>query len=291
MKKLGSYIAELESKRKKLQTMSISIVGVYVIALVVSFFNLIIASGIAACGIAFYFFVFRHNKKLYEASYSELNSMFGLGRLLDNFEYKKKGGLDYEELKNSNLVPIGGKENNFLCRQYVSGIWKGIKCELAEISAHYRYVTENFRDRYTFISGTWIKAVLNNPSDNDFIVVHNSFLHPFVYANHYKTAGYRELETSKKVLGQEYLIYVRQDVPRDYMPLNEDCIKKFIALTEKINYALAFSVNGSNANIFLYRRYYTDKILIKYEINEERLCLNRLPELEPILKLVRICGK
>lgn len=290
MNKLDSYITDLEAKRKKLQTISISIVGVYVIALIVSFFNLIVASGIAACGIAAYFLFFKHRKKLYEASYCEANTRFGLGRIFDNFEFNKDGGLDYEELKSSGLIPIDGKENNFLCRQYVSGIWKGIKCELGEVSAHYRYVS-NFRDKFTFLSGTWIKVVFDSPADNDFIVVHNSFLHPFVYSNHYKKAGYRELKTSSKVLGSEYSIYVPQDAPGDYMPLNDDCIRKIIGFTEKINYAMAFAVNGSNANIFLYRRYYTDKILIKYKINESRLSLNRLPELESILKMVRSCRK
>jgi len=290
MNKLDSYIANLETKRKKLQIMSIIMVGVYVIALVVSFFQLIIGSAIALCNIAFYFFIFKHKKKLYETSYYESNTMFGLGRIFDNFKYDKKGRLDYEEIKSSSLIPVEGKENDFVCRQYTSGIWKGIKCELAEVTTHYSYVDENFKDKVTFLSGTWIKAVLNTPADNDFIVVSDSFLHPFAYS-HYKKAGYRAVEIEDKFLRNYYLLYVRQDAPADYMPLNEECIKKFRALTEKINYALSFSINGSNVNVFLHQRFFTDKILIKHKMNEYVVCFNRLPEIEPILKMVRSCKK
>lgn len=289
-KKPDSYIATLETKRKRLRTTSIIIIFIYVVALVLVFFQIIIAAAVALINIVFYFFMFRPGKKAYLALYYEANTMFGLGRNFDSIVYDGKGRLDYGGVQSSALLPVDGREKNFQCRNYAKGIWKGIECEISEVSTHYRYIDANLREKYAFLGGTWIKAALNEPGDHDYKVVNRHFLHTFAYS-HYKKAGYREAEIGDKLLSEVYLLFVPQDAPGDYMPLSEDCVRRLRGITEKASYAMSFSVSGSTVDVFLHRRFYTDKIPVKYQMDEEMIRFNRLPELEQVLRLVRSCVK
>jgi len=289
-KKLETYIETLEARRKRLRATSVIIILIYLAALVLVFINIRIAAAVALLNVVFYFFMFRPWKKAYLSLYYEANSIFGLGRVFDSVEYDARGRLDYAEVQSSALLPVDGREKNFKCKNYLKGVWKGLACEVSEVSTYYRYVDVNLRDKYAFLARTWIRAVLNESGGKDFKLVNRHFLHSFAYS-HYKNAGYREAEIGDKSLGDVYLLFVPQDAPGDYAPLSEECIRRLKGFTEKFNCALSFSVSGPAVNFFLHRRFYTDKILIKYRMDEEKLSYNRLPELEQLLKLARSCAK
>ena len=96
-KKPDSYIATLETKRKRLRTTSIIIIFIYVVALVLVFFQIIIAAAVAQSILYFTFSCSAREKRILPCTTRQIPCS-GWAEF-DSIVYDGKGRLDYGEYR------------------------------------------------------------------------------------------------------------------------------------------------------------------------------------------------
>lgn len=283
---MSNSFSEIRQLYRKLRLLLIATLLLLIAALAMAFVNRALILPVLALAVVCHLLLTRPCQKQYVSAVSAENLRRTLCRSLGCSQIEEKGGkqITPSTLDAAGLMPCGDDKNKPLLRWELHGEKKGLPITLCDAT-----IPQNFKLAYRgkkrvhFNAGVWVHMDLPSDTQKHFKLLDETSVPTPIRMNYFSQRKNVETGTVRDgELARRFVLYRPKGTGQEP---SQAVLRKVKALMEYTPGYVAFSIRGSQFDLFIRGRFLTRAVLVSQKPTEELLDFDPLPELPYIVEI------